>query len=82
MIHPNIDELLQKVESKYTLAMLAAKRARQINNQQIYFKKRQVNSLAALPINVDFSIMKKKPVTAALEEIYEGRTEYRIPDED
>ena len=33
MIHPRIDELLGRVEeSRYTLVIVAAKRARQINN--------------------------------------------------
>lgn len=29
--HPSIDELLEKVDSKYSLVLYAAKRARQIN---------------------------------------------------
>jgi DNA-directed RNA polymerase subunit omega len=32
MIHPRIDELLERVESRYALVIVAAKRARQINN--------------------------------------------------
>jgi DNA-directed RNA polymerase subunit omega len=32
MIHPRIDELLEKVDSRYALVIVAAKRARQINN--------------------------------------------------
>jgi DNA-directed RNA polymerase subunit omega len=32
MIYPRIDELLEKVESRYALVIVAAKRARQINN--------------------------------------------------
>jgi DNA-directed RNA polymerase subunit omega len=31
LIHPKIDDLLTQVDSKYTLVILAAKRARQIN---------------------------------------------------
>ena len=31
MIEPKIDELLEHVDSKYTLVILAARRARQIN---------------------------------------------------
>ena len=32
MIHPRIDDLLQNVDSRYALVIVAAKRARQINN--------------------------------------------------
>jgi len=32
MIHPRIDELMEKVDSRYSLVIVAAKRARQINN--------------------------------------------------
>ena len=32
MIHPRIDELLSQVDSRYALVIVAAKRARQINN--------------------------------------------------
>jgi len=32
MIHPRIDELLENVDSRYALVIVAAKRARQINN--------------------------------------------------
>jgi len=32
MIHPRIDELLENVDSRYALVIVAAKRARQIND--------------------------------------------------
>lgn len=32
MIHPSLDVLVKKVDSKYTLVVLAAKRAREILN--------------------------------------------------
>src|SRR5262249_12992757 len=32
MIHPRIDELMNQVDSRYALVIVAAKRARQINN--------------------------------------------------
>ena len=32
MIHPRIDELMDQVDSRYALVIVAAKRARQINN--------------------------------------------------
>jgi DNA-directed RNA polymerase subunit omega len=32
VIHPRVDELLDNVDSRYALVIVAAKRARQINN--------------------------------------------------
>src|SRR5262249_7096158 len=32
MIHPRIDQLMNQVDSRYALVIVAAKRARQINN--------------------------------------------------
>ena len=31
MIHPPIDKLLERIDSKYALVIVAAKRARQLN---------------------------------------------------
>lgn len=57
MRYPSIDKLLEIVDSKYKLALLAAKRAKQIEAK------------APLLIDKPFS---KKPVGIALEEIVEG----------
>ena len=32
MIYPRVDDLLQRVDSRYALVIISAKRARQINN--------------------------------------------------
>ncbi|NPV52519.1 MAG: DNA-directed RNA polymerase subunit omega [Firmicutes bacterium] len=60
MMHPSLDKLFDKVDSRYTLVVAAAKRARQLMEG----KKPLVNS------GTD------KPVTVALEEIYEGKVKY------
>lgn len=57
MIHPSLDTLVDKVDSKYTLVVLAAKRAREIMNGE--------GSLVDSKSN--------KPVTVALEEISQSR---------
>ena len=57
MIHPSLDILMNKVDSKYTLVVFAAKRAREIMNGD--------STLADSKSN--------KPVTIALEEIAQGR---------
>ncbi len=60
MIKPPLVELEQKVDNKYTLVTLAAKRARQI--------------VDGAPTYV--APMGDKPVTVALEEIAEGDVSY------
>ncbi len=57
MIKPPLEELLEQVESKYALVMVAAKRARQLKD-------------GALPL-VD--IDSTNPVSIALEEISTGK---------
>ncbi len=65
MIYPSIDDLLTKVDSKYTLVIAAAKRGRQLRSGS----KRTVET--------DY----RKDVTTALHEIAEGNIEYeRIRD--
>ena len=65
MIYPSIDELLEKVDSKYTLVIAAAKRGRQLR------------SGSRKTIDKKYS----KEVTTALHEIEAGNIEYeRIRD--
>ncbi|HCJ56299.1 DNA-directed RNA polymerase subunit omega [Lutispora sp.] len=59
MISPTINTLLQKVDSKYTLVVAVAKRARQLVDGQ--------------PSLVDINSI--KPVTIAIQEIAEGKLE-------
>lgn len=61
MIHPPLDVLLSKVDSNYTLAVLGAKRAREIVN-------------GSEPL-VDCK--SSKPVTIALEEIAQGKITFQ-----
>ncbi|NLT94992.1 MAG: DNA-directed RNA polymerase subunit omega [Clostridia bacterium] len=60
MIKPSIDDLLLKVDSKYSLVVAAAKRARSI--------------VEGSPVLVDTD--SKKPVTKALFEIAAGKITY------
>jgi DNA-directed RNA polymerase subunit omega len=61
MIHkPPIDELSQKIGSKYALCVVASKRARQI------MEKAQNEGLTELP-------GKEKPLSVAAQEIYDGK---------
>ena len=63
MINPPLDELTKKVDSRYTLVVAAAKRARQI--------------LETKEIEPEEKV--RKPVTVALEEILSGRLKYERP---
>lgn len=60
MLYPSIDELVEKVDSKYTLVVATAKRARKLQ---------EINM--AMP---DSSTTKN--VSHALWEIYEGKVQY------
>ncbi len=61
MVNPPLDELLKTADSKYTLAVCAAKRAREI-----------IGGEAAM-----VSSSSNRPVTVALEEIVQGKLAYR-----
>ncbi|CQR74586.1 DNA-directed RNA polymerase subunit omega [Sporomusa ovata DSM 2662] len=60
MINPSLDSLVKKVDSKYTLVVLAAKRAREIMDGQ-------------QPL---IECKSNKPVTIALEEVAQGEMSY------
>lgn len=60
MIYPNLSSLADKVDSKYSLVVAVAKRARQIIDGQPKLTKVESN----------------KPVTIALHEISEGKIIY------
>ncbi len=63
MIKPPLEALLGRVENKYALVIVAAKRARQLKE-------------GALPmVEVDSA----NPVTVALEEIAAGKIRFELP---
>ena len=70
IIDPPIDDLLKKVESKYSLVSFAAVRARQINDY--YADLHEGNLLENIGPLVDCSV-DDKPLTIALREIAEGK---------
>ncbi|RJQ04182.1 MAG: DNA-directed RNA polymerase subunit omega [Bacillota bacterium] len=63
MMTPPLEDLLSKVDSKYSLVVAAAKRGRQL--------------MEGHPKLVD--TRSHKPVTIALQEIYEGKVTYEHP---
>ena len=72
MIHPRIDELLGQVDSRYALVIVAAKRARQINNYQHQLGEGTFDDFPP-PLVESRS---KNYLTMALEEISEGKLRY------
>jgi len=71
VIHPRIDELLDDVDSRYALVIVAAKRARQINN---YHHQLGEGTFDEFPPLVESR--SKNYLTMALEEISEGKIKY------
>ena len=70
--NPPIDDLLEKVDSKYRLVLYAAKRARQIN---AYYSQLGQGLLENVGPLVDTSVQ-EKPLTIALREIAADVLEY------
>jgi DNA-directed RNA polymerase subunit omega len=71
VIHPRIDELLANVDSRYALVIVAAKRARQINN---YHHQLGEGTFDEFPPLVESR--SKNYLTMALEEVSEGKIKY------
>lgn len=79
MIEPNIDDLLDKVDSKYSLVILAAKRAREINS---YYNQLGEGRGEFVPPLVETGGLRNKPLSIALGEIAEDKVTYERPESD
>jgi len=75
MMDPPVESLLDRVDSKFTLVSLAAKRGRQINS---YFNQLSEGLGAIVPPQV--TSVSRKPLSIALEEIAAGKITYHRPD--
>jgi len=71
MMEPPVEGLLDKVDSKFTLVTLAAKRSRQINS---YFNQLGEGLGAIVPPQV--ASVSRKPLSIALEEISAGKIRF------
>jgi DNA-directed RNA polymerase subunit omega len=76
MMDPPIEELLGRVDSKFTLVTLGAKRGRQINS---YFSQLGEGLGAIVPPQV--TSLSRKPLSIALEEIAADKITYHRPDD-
>jgi DNA-directed RNA polymerase subunit omega len=73
MIEPRIDELLDRVDARYSLVILAAKRAREINS---YYSQLGEGRGEFVPPLVETGNLRSKPLAIALQEIAEGKVTY------
>jgi DNA-directed RNA polymerase subunit omega len=75
MMEPPVEELLDQVDSKFTLVSLAAMRGRQINS---YFNQLGEGLGTIVPPQV--TSVSRKPLSISLEEIAAGKITYSRPD--
>ena len=73
MIHPRVDELLENVDSRYALVIVAAKPARQINDYH-HQQGEGIGFEAAPPPLVESR--SKNYLTMSLEEVSLGKIKY------
>lgn len=77
MIEPTIDQLLERVDSKYTLVVLAARRAREINS---YYSQLGEGRGEFVPPLVESGGLRNKPLSIAMEEIAEDKVTFERTD--
>ena len=79
MMDPPIEALLDRVDAKFTLVTLSARRAREVN---AYFNQLSEGLGSIVPPQV--ATVSKKPLSIALEEVKEGKITYHAiePGED
>ena len=75
LMHPVLENLTDRVDSKFTLVALAAKRARQINS---YFNQLGEGLGTIVPPQV--TSLSRKPLSISLEEIEAGKIVFERPE--
>lgn len=71
-MYSDIDKLLSKVDSRFTLSILAAKRARQINEYLSNIRHHAMTDIKGPA----FDLINEKPLEIAFAEIAEGKITY------
>ena len=77
LMDPPIEDLLDKVDSKFTLVALSAKRARQINS---YYN--QLGEGLGVVVPPQVTSVSGKPLTIAFEEVAAAKATFHRPDPD
>ena len=80
MIRYEIEELDKKVGSRYSLVIVAAKRARQINDYLNSIKRQEMPHVVPPQVELEEAIQ-GKPISIALREILEDKIEIHYPEE-
>jgi DNA-directed RNA polymerase subunit omega len=75
MMDPPVEDLLARVDSKFTLVTLAAMRGRQINS---YYNQLGEGLGTIVPPQV--ASVSRKPLSIAMEEVSVGKITYHRPD--
>lgn len=75
MMHPPVEDLLDKVDSKFTLVALAARRGRQINS---YYNGLGSEGIGTI-VPPQVASTSRKSLSIALEEIAAGKIQYVSP---
>ncbi len=78
MIYPKIETLSDKADSRYTLVVLAAKRARQINS---YYSQLGEGIRDYVPPQISSLGENAKALSIALQEVAEGKFGWERPPE-
>ncbi|MCL4554153.1 MAG: DNA-directed RNA polymerase subunit omega [Actinobacteria bacterium] len=73
VIEPEYDDLLAKVDTKYTLCIVSARRARQINDMINGVRDRAILSMSPTQIA---ALTSTKPLSSAMSEIASGDISY------
>jgi DNA-directed RNA polymerase subunit omega len=76
IINPEVDQLLNKVDSKFTLCTLAAKRACQINDMVHGVREQALSAMATSEIA---KLTSAKPLALAMDEIARGDVSPEAP---
>src|SRR5438105_3024029 len=77
MMYPPVEDLLDKVDSKFTLVALAARRGRQINS---YYNGLGSEGIGTI-VPPQVASTSRKALSIALEEIAAGKIQYVEPSE-
>src|SRR3954462_12622343 len=77
LMQPKLEELLDKVDSKFTLVTLSAKRAREIND---YYN--QLGEGLGRIVPPPVTSVSRKPLSIALEEVEASKIQYERIDPD
>jgi len=73
LLKPQIENLLDNSDSRFTLVMEVAKRGRQINDYYNAIKRQELVNIRGPQI----TLVSKHPLSIALEEVAQGKIEFK-----